>query len=56
LSLSSFKYMFNRCDALKNIIISEDSQNFSSRDGVLWNKQGTTILWSPPASQIETAD
>ncbi len=36
---------------LKEVVVSEDNKNFSSHDGILYNKAGTTLLLYPNAKQ-----
>ncbi|MFQ7292864.1 MAG: leucine-rich repeat domain-containing protein [Monoglobales bacterium] len=40
-------YAFTGCNSLKNIEVSNDNVNYSSEDGVLFNKYKTTILCYP---------
>ena len=47
--------VFDNLRVLKNIRISpKNSGNFSCRDGVVYNKQGTRALWYPPDPAKET--
>ena len=39
--------VFVGCDLLVSIIVKEDNQAFSSEDGVLFDKEKTTLLWYP---------
>ncbi|MFI3229104.1 MAG: leucine-rich repeat protein [Bacillota bacterium] len=41
---------------LKEIIVSEDNQYYSSIDGILYDKEGTTLIVYPNASQAEYSD
>ena len=38
---------FNRCDLLESITVDEDNPNFSSQDGILYNKDKTAIVHVP---------
>ncbi len=40
-------YMFNYCQNLSNIIVSEDNDNFATVDGVLYNKDVDTFIAYP---------
>ncbi len=39
--------IFSSCTALRNIYVDEENPNYSSVDGMLCNKLGTTILYCP---------
>ncbi|MGN1481353.1 leucine-rich repeat protein [Porcipelethomonas sp.] len=39
------------CQKLKNIIVSEDNENYSSEDGVLFNKDKTTLIKYPQGNE-----
>ncbi|MCR5829430.1 MAG: leucine-rich repeat domain-containing protein [Lachnospiraceae bacterium] len=41
---------FFKCSALKNIIISEENKLFSSADGVVYSKDGKTLIAAPGIS------
>ena len=46
---------FSGCDALKEIVVDEDNPNFSSHDGVLYDKNVETLLACPGSkSSIDT--
>lgn len=38
---------FYNCYSLTNIIVDENNKNYSSLDGVLFNKDKTTLIWYP---------
>lgn len=40
---------FDGCDALESISVAEDNASFSSRDGILYNKEKTEFLHIPAA-------
>lgn len=40
-------WAFIECSDLMNIIVSPDNQYFSSRDGILYDKKGTKLLFFP---------
>lgn len=44
------------CESLKSIQVSEDNQNLMSRDGVLYNKDMTSLLSYPRARQASSFD
>lgn len=39
---------FEGCTSLTNLEVSENSQKYSSKDGVLYNKEGTRVRLCPP--------
>ncbi|MBR5826070.1 MAG: leucine-rich repeat protein [Clostridia bacterium] len=45
---------FNDCDSLEEIIVSENNKNYTTVDGVLYNKAKTEILVYPLAKADET--
>lgn len=45
-----------RADSLENIIVDENNQNFSSKDGVLYNKDKTKLIYYPYAKNGDTFD
>ncbi len=45
---------FNSCDSLEEIIVSENNKNYTTVDGVLYNKAKTEILVYPLAKADET--
>ena len=47
------KYAFKGCSALQSINISEDNPNYTSVNGVLFNKELTTIIKFPERKRIE---
>ena len=50
-SLNSIEtFAFSGCSNLKNINISEDSESFSSKKGLILSKDGTGLLFAPGAS------
>ena len=63
LSGADMKDAFIGCTSLKNIYVADGCRNYSSRDGLLLNGAGTTILYAPikwtppqanaPATQAE---
>ncbi len=40
-------YAFGNCSSLTSIIVDEDNQNYSSQEGVLFNKDKTTLVQYP---------
>lgn len=44
---SYYRYTFQHTDIIENIVVAEDNPVFSSRDGVLFNKDGTELLVYP---------
>ncbi len=44
---SYYRYTFQYTDLVENIVVAEDNPVFSSRDGVLFNKDGTALLVYP---------
>ena len=44
---------FNICVSLENINVSENSNNFCSLDGVLFNKEKTNLIKYPSAKKTE---
>ncbi len=40
-------YLFNSCSRLKEINVSQDNKNYCSFDGVLYNKDKTTLICCP---------
>lgn len=46
----------SNCESLKSIQVSEDNQNLMSRDGVLYNKDMTSLLSYPRARQASSFD
>ncbi len=57
---SGLKYLvspaFLACYVLENIEVSEDNETFCSVDGVLFNKEMTTLYQYPPAKTASTYD
>lgn len=41
-------YWYDQCPSLREIRVEETSGTFSSLDGILFNKQGTKLLYCPP--------
>ena len=39
---------FSNCKKLKNIYVSKENEYFSSKNGILYNKEGTEIVIYPP--------
>lgn len=39
---------FSNCNKLKNIYVSKENEYFSSKNGILYNKEGTEIVIYPP--------
>ncbi len=53
-SMTSLKGLsLNSCTALTNIITSNDNPQYSSNDGVLFNKSGTVLIKYPSGKQDE---
>ena len=48
------KLAFVLCDHLKEINVDEDNKNYSSQDGILFNKTKTILISYPPEKQNET--
>lgn len=46
--------LFAYCTALKELKISEDAENFSTKDGVLFDKSGETLLMYPAGKTDRT--
>ena len=46
-------YAFMRCSALQSINVSDDNPNYTSVDGILFNKQLSTIIKFPQRGNIE---
>lgn len=44
---------FERCDLLSSITVNKDNQYFTSIDGVLYSKDGKTLLSFPPGHSTE---
>lgn len=44
---SYYRYTFQHTDIIENIVVAEDNPVFFSRDGVLFNKDGTELLVYP---------
>ena len=44
---------FKQCSNLKTITVDEKNSNYSSFDGILYNKQQTEIILAPPATNGE---
>ena len=42
------------CDALESICVSENNQNYSSADGILYNKDQTELILCPPKKESVT--
>ena len=40
-------YAFSGCSGLLNINVAEDNENYTSIDGVLYSKDGTSLIWFP---------
>jgi len=40
-------WVFSGCDNLERIDVDEENENFTSHEGVLFNKEMTAILWCP---------
>ena len=47
-------YAFERCDSLTDITVSADNQNYASFEGVLFNKEKTTLIFYPPSKADKT--
>ena len=47
------KWAFGGCSALKSINVSDDNPNYTSVDGILFNKQLSTIIKFPQRGNIE---
>ena len=45
-------YVFSACFKLTKITVASGNQYFSAKDGVLYNKDKTTLLYCPAASQV----
>ncbi len=45
--------MFEKCTNLKEFEVDANNQNYSSQDGILFNKEGTSLLSFPQASELE---
>lgn len=46
-NVSDIAGIFNGCSSLKQIVIDEDNENFVTKDGVLFDKNVTTLLFYP---------
>lgn len=46
-------YVFGHCDSLTDIFVSEGNKNFSSQDGILYNKDKSQIITCPPGKAGE---
>lgn len=44
-------YACTGCDQLQAFRVSENSASFSVRDGILYNKEGTTLIQCPPTKE-----
>ena len=44
-------YVFDDCTALENIYVSDKNTNYASVDGILFNKNKSTLLKYPPAKK-----
>ncbi|MBR5342838.1 MAG: leucine-rich repeat protein [Oscillospiraceae bacterium] len=42
-----YQYAFSACDALTEIVVDEGNPNFTSKDGVLFNKNKTALICCP---------
>lgn len=52
-NVAQIEYDFEFCDSLSNINVASDNKVFSSKDGVLYNKNQTSLLVYPPAKESE---
>ena len=50
---STGNYTFSYCSSLTNITVNSDNQNYSSMDGVLFNKDQTKLIQYPPGKEGE---
>ena len=48
-SITTLEGAFDDCTTLTNIKVSEKSENYSTQDGILFSKDGTTLLKAPRA-------
>ena len=46
--------VFSRCTSLTSITVDKNNENYSSRDGVLFNKDQTTLVQYPAGNQRDT--
>ena len=46
--------VFSRCTSLTSITVDKNNENYSSRDGVLFNKDQTTLIQYPAGNQRDT--
>lgn len=46
-TVEEFDLYYSRCNSLANIIVAEENPNYMSLDGVLFSKDGTTLLKCP---------
>ena len=46
--------VFSRCISLTSITVDKNNENYSSRDGVLFNKDQTTLIQYPTGNQRDT--
>ena len=46
--------VFSRCISLTSITVDKNNENYSSRDGVLFNKDQTTLIQYPAGNQRDT--
>ena len=44
-------YTFNGCTAIENMYIKENSEYYSSVDGIIYNKDQTKLIYCPPTKQ-----
>ena len=47
-------YAFRDCDSLKNITVNSNNKNYTSKDGVLFNKEKTTLICCPIGNERTT--
>ena len=46
--------VFSRCTSLTSITVDKNNENYSSRDGMLFNKDQTTLIQYPAGNQRDT--
>lgn len=52
-NVTQIEYDFEFCDSLSNINVANDNKAFSSKDGVLYNKNQSSLLVYPPAKESD---